>query len=240
MKSPEAVSLARALSKLGYCSRAQAERLVQAGRVSVNGRVVRDATLRVDVRGARLAVDGELVRAARRVYVMMNKPAGIVTTSDDERGRRTVHDLLPEGLPRLNAVGRLDLESEGLLLFTNDTRWADRVVAPAAHVDKVYEVQLERRMSDADLAAAQSGVDTGAAGVMSFRLARRLRCSGDWIEVILDEGRNRQIRRVLEALGYEVKRLIRTRIGDVELGGLEPGAVRELTEPEVASLTRPG
>jgi 23S rRNA pseudouridine2605 synthase len=233
----DAVSLARALSKLGHCSRAEGERLVTAGRVSVDGRVIRDVAYRVDVRRARIAVDGAPVRAPERIYLALNKPRGVVTTAADERGRRTVHDLLPAGLDRVNAVGRLDLESEGLLLFTNDTRWAERVVSPTSHVDKVYEVQLDRPIDDEALQQTMAGVDTGTAGVLRFRLARRLRRTGHWVEVVLDEGRNRQIRRVLEALGYRIERLIRTRIGTVELGDLESGAVRRLTAEEAASLS---
>lgn len=126
----EAVSVARALSKLGWCSRAQAHELVSAGRVSVDGTVIRDPSFRIDMRRARVAVDGEPVRAQQRVYMMMHKPRGYVTTTSDELGRRTVFDLLPRDVPRVTAVGRLDLDSEGLLLFTSDTRWANRIIDP--------------------------------------------------------------------------------------------------------------
>jgi 23S rRNA pseudouridine2605 synthase len=232
----DAVSLARALSKLGHCSRAEGERIVRAGRVTVDGRLVRDPTLRVDVRRARIAVDGRSVRAPARVYLMLHKPAGYVTTSSDERGRRTAYDLIPGDMPRVNAVGRLDKDTEGLLLFTNDTRWADRIGAPSSQLDKVYEVQIDRALTPEHTEQALEGVASGRGEVLRFKHVRRLRRADEWIEVVLDEGRNRQIRRVLEALGYEVQRLIRTRIGMVELGDLPPGAVRLLTAEEAASL----
>lgn len=235
-RKPEAVSLARALSKLGWCSRAQALTLVSTGRVTVDGRVVTDPSFRIDMRRARIAVDGEPVRAGERVYLMMHKLAGYVTTTSDERGRPTVHDLLPRGGQRVNAVGRLDLGSEGLLLFTNDTRWADRILDPSSHMDKRYEVELARPLADADVERAIAGVDAGRGEVLGFRAVSRMDRGPQWIEVVLDEGKNRQIRRVLESLGYDVVRLIRTAIGPVQLGSLAPGAVRELTAAEKQSL----
>jgi 23S rRNA pseudouridine2605 synthase len=233
------VSVARALSKLGHCSRAEAERLVRAGHVAIDGIEVRDPAVRVDMRRMRITVDGRPVRASARTYLALHKPPGYVTTTADERGRRTVHELLPAGLARVNAVGRLDMESEGLLLFTNDTRWADRVIAPASHVDKVYEVELDRVLSADDRERALRGVDAGRGEVLSFKHVR-IMSRGAWIEIVLDEGRNRHIRRVLEGLGYEVRRLVRTRIGTVELGDLAQGAVRALTDEETASLGRVG
>ena len=235
-RKAEAVSLARALSKLGWCSRAQAVTLVSAGRVTVDGRPVTDPSFRVDMRRARIAVDGEPVRAGERVYLMMHKPAGYVTTTSDERGRPTVHDLLPGEVPRVNAVGRLDLGSEGLLLFTNDTRWADRILDPSTHMDKRYEVELSRPLADADVERAIAGVDAGRGEVLGFRAVSRMDRGAQWIEVVLDEGKNRQIRRVLESLGHEVVRLVRTAIGPVRLGSLAPGEIRALTAAEKQSL----
>lgn len=232
----DSVSLARALSKLGWCSRAQAHDLITAGRVMVDGARVNDPARRVDVRRARIEVDGQSVRAQKRTYLMMHKPRGYVTTSADELGRATVFDLLPAGTPRVNAVGRLDMESEGLLLFTNDTRWADRILDPATHVDKIYEVQLVRSPSSEDLARAVAGVSAGRGETLSFKSAAASARGPDWIEVVLDEGRNRQVRRVLEALGYDVVRLIRVAIGSLELGALGVGEVRELNGDEVMGL----
>lgn len=231
-----AVSVARALSKLGWCSRAEAQALVSAGRVAVDGRIVRDPSFRVDMRRARIAVDGEWVHARQRVYLMMNKPAGYVTTTADELGRRTVYELLPPDAARLNAVGRLDLQSEGLLLFTNDTRWADRILDPSTHTDKTYEVQLSRPLLQAHLEGAIAGVDTGRGVMLSFKAVSPMERGADWWTIVLDEGRNRQIRRVLESLGYKVERLIRTGIGSVRLGSLPSGGVRALDAAERESL----
>lgn len=231
-----AVSVARALSKLGWCSRAEGEALVAAGRVSVDGHIVRDPSLRIDVRRARIAVDGKPVRAQERVYLMMHKPAGYVTTTADELGRPTVHELLPPGLPRVNAVGRLDMESEGLLLFTNDTRWADRILDPAMHMDKTYEVRLAREPTDAELDSALRGVNAGRGDVLGFRRVRRMARGPEWIEVVIDEGKNRQIRRVLQSLDHEVVQLIRTAVGAVRLENVSAGEVRPLTAGERSLL----
>jgi len=225
------VSLARALSKLGWCSRAEAVRIIAAGRVAVNGDVVRNAAQRVDIRRARITVDGERVRAASNVYVMMHKPRGVVTTAADERGRRTVYELLPADLPRVVAVGRLDMDSEGLLLFTNDTRWADRLLDPSRHVDKTYEAEIDGDVSDETMQRMLRGV-TSRNEELRLKAVRRMHAAGNWLEITIDEGRNRQIRRVLEASGVRVRRLIRTRIGKLELGDLAAGDIRRMSAAE--------
>ncbi|WP_353185774.1 pseudouridine synthase [Bosea sp. (in: a-proteobacteria)] len=232
----DAVSLARTLSKLGYCSRTQAEKLVREGRVAVDGRIVRHPDLRVDPRRARLQVDGAPVSAARRVYLMLNKPRGLVTTASDPEGRQTVYSCLGGlDLPHLAPVGRLDMASEGLLLMSNDTRWAQRILDPASGVEKTYHVQIDR-VPDAPFMARlrQGAVDDDE--VLSLKSAALLR-EGDrnaWLEMVIDEGRNRQIRRIVEATGAQVLRLVRVRIGGLVLGPLPKGAVRELHPEETA------
>ncbi|HEU5337119.1 MAG TPA: pseudouridine synthase, partial [Terriglobales bacterium] len=139
---PRRVGLARALSKLGYCSRSQAFALIRAGRVTLNGAVRRDPESPVSLERDRILVDGQALSAAAPVYLMLNKPRGVVTTAADEKGRRTVYDCLPPGLPWLAPVGRLDKASEGLLLLTNDSEWAARIAAPETHLDKTYHVQI--------------------------------------------------------------------------------------------------
>jgi 23S rRNA pseudouridine2605 synthase len=235
------VSLPRALSKLGFCSRTQAEALIMEGRVRVDGRVVRNATARVDPGRARISVDGRPVVAERKVYLMLNKPRGLVTTRDDPQERATVYDCL-EGieLPFVAPVGRLDKASEGLLLMTNDTRWAQRVLDPASNVEKVYHVQIDRMPDDAMLARLQAGmVLDGERLVAKSASLLRAGARKAWLEIVLSEGRNRQIRRLLDAVDAEVLRLVRIDVGGVRLGDLPRGAVRHLTPAEKAMLDVP-
>lgn len=232
--------LARALSKRGFCSRTEAERIVREGRVTVDGRRITDPTAWVDVETARIAVDGKAVATETPVYFMLNKPRGLVTTRHDPEGRPTVYDCL-KGLDatHLSPVGRLDKASEGLLLFTNDTTFAQALLDPETHLPKIYHVQIDRQPDDGLFAAMRDGV-THAGDRLSALDARLIR-AGDrnaWIEVTLDEGKNRQIRRILEALGIECLRLVRVAIGGLPLGELEKGAVRPLTPEEVDGLRR--
>ena len=232
------VGLARALSKLGFCSRSQGQALVAEGRVRVNGVVRRDPELRVDPDRDRIEVDGARVGAEERVYLALNKPRGLVTTASDERGRGTVYDCLddPE-LPFLGPVGRLDRASEGLLLFTNDTRWAARITDPATHLDKTYHVQVDRVADDELLGRMTRGVQAGD-DFLAAKRAGLLRAGtrNSWVEVVLDEGRNRHIRRLLGALGVGVLGLVGVSVGPVWLGELGKGEYRRLTPEEVAAL----
>jgi 23S rRNA pseudouridine2605 synthase len=235
------VSLPRALSKLGFCSRTQAEAMIDEGRVRVDGRIVRNVAARVDPGHARITVDGEPVVAERKVYLMLNKPRSLVTTRDDPHERATVYDCL-EGLdlPFVAPVGRLDKASEGLLLLTNDTRWAQRVLDPASNVEKVYHVQIDRVPDEGMLARLQAGMTLDGERLVA-RSARVLRAGtrNAWLEVVLSEGRNRQIRRLLGAVGAEVLRLVRIDVGGVRLGDLPRGAVRHLTPAEKSMLDVP-
>jgi 23S rRNA pseudouridine2605 synthase len=240
------VGLARALSKLGFCSRSKAEELIRAGRVKINGAVRRDPEMSVHLASDPIDVDGQRIAAAAKVYLMLNKPRGVVTTASDEKGRQTVYDYLdgrPGALDKdanwLAPVGRLDKASEGLLLATNDSEWAARITAPATHLDKTYHVQIAALADDALLAALRTGVRSESAELRVKR-AEILR-RGDrhsWLEIVLDEGKNRHIRRMLEALNVEVLRLVRVAIGPLALGDLAKGATRLLTPSEKTSLDR--
>lgn len=211
--------------------------MIRAGRVRLNGVVRRDIETPVRLGRDRVEVDGKGVTAAEKVYWMVNKARGIVTTADDEQGRETVYSLLPDGVPWMGPVGRLDKASEGLLLLTNDTAWAARITAPESHIEKTYHVQIGAVASDSLLAKLREGVADGGEVLRATR-AEILRAGekNSWIEIALDEGKNRQIRRMLEACGVEVLRLIRVKIGALALGEMEKGKARRLTKSEVAML----
>lgn len=242
------VSLARALSKLGIISRSQARPLIESGRVSVNGRSIRNPEVRVDPDREVIRIDDRVIRAAAPVYLMMHKPKGVVTTRSDERERKTVYDLLGEEGRWIFPVGRLDKETSGLLLLTNDTQWGNRIAAPDAKVPKEYHVKLNRPVSEEDLERLRSGVPLEEGRTAPAEAVRRKPTDdsgnagagkGEWIVLTLREGRNRQVRRMCEALGYQVENLVRVRIGALRLGGLTPGGVRPLTPAEVKRLAPP-
>lgn len=239
--------LARVLSKRGLCSRSEAARWIAAGRVSIDGRIVRDPEHPVAGEGSRIAIDGRELDAATtapRRYLMLNKPRGLVTTASDERGRDTVYRCFDgaaidgKSLGWIAPVGRLDKASEGLLLFCNDSQWAARVTDPLSGPDKTYHVQIDTVPDTALLARLVDGVD--AAGErLSAKSATLLRAGAKnaWLEIVLDEGRNRQIRRLLSACGIDVLRLVRVAIGELKLGELPKGQWRELSDAEVAMLS---
>ena len=228
------------MSKLGYCSRTQAAELIRRGRVKLNDAVRRDPETPTHPDKDRIEVDGAALAAEVRTYLVLNKPRGVVTTADDEKGRETVYSLLPKNLPWLAPVGRLDKASEGLLLFTNDSQWAARVTAPETHLDKTYHVQIGTIADEGLLNTLRDGIRTKDGDFLHAKDARLLR-SGErnsWLEIVLDEGKNRQIRRMLEHLRIEVLRLVRVAIGPLVLGNLAKGATRSLTEEEKHALDR--
>jgi len=227
------------LSKLGICSRTQAQALVRAGRVHVNGRVVLDPEAAADAARDRIEMDGQPVAAADKVYLMLNKPRGYVTTASDEQGRETVYTLLQnESLPEwLAPVGRLDKASEGLLLFSNDSVWAARLTDPQSHVDKTYHVQVDVLPDAALLQQLCAGIEDDGEH-LAARSVRELRrgAKNAWLEIVLNEGRNRQIRRLLAAFDIAVLRLVRVAIGPLLLGDLVKGRWRMMSDDEVAAL----
>lgn len=230
--------VARVLSKAGVASRTQAAAWVREGRVSVEGRVVRDPEHPVRAMIDEVCLDGRPVGAQARVYIALNKPRGLVTTARDEKGRDTVYRCFDgAGLPWLAPVGRLDQASEGLLLFSNDPAWAAGIADPATGPDKVYRVQVDG-VPDADARAAMvTGLETGGER-LSAQAVTLLGSGGKtaWLEITLDEGRNRQIRRLAEAAGFRVLRLVRVSIGPLALGDLPKGGWRPLTTAEVDAL----
>jgi 23S rRNA pseudouridine2605 synthase len=242
-KSPKqgAHGVARMISKRGYCSRSQAEKLVKEGRVTLRGKVVFDIDTPT-YENDEILVDGNKIEANDKVYFAMNKPRGIVTTASDEKGRKTVMDLFREQfakmypgkpMPHIAPVGRLDAASEGLLLFTNDTQWADEQLTSPTH-KKIYRVQVAGKPTAAELAQMEKGFNVAArvfGEKEEFMHADRVTLISEgekncWLEITLSEGKNREIRRMLAHLGYEVMRLMRIQFDKYALGDLKPGEIK--------------
>lgn len=237
--------LPRVLSKLGFCSRREAERLVAAGRVTVNGAVRRDVLSEVDPESDTIAVDEQPVRRAALLHLKMHKPVGVVTTMKDPEGRPTVGDLIAAARPEWRGampVGRLDRDSSGLLLLTNDHDLGNRVSGPGHHVDKTYRVELNQHPDDAVFAPLRAGIELEGERTRCrparVRILERREYS-TLVEVVLDEGKFRQIRRSMKAVGLRVKALQRVRIGPVELGELAAGEIVALSAAELAALRAP-
>lgn len=248
----EGIRLQRYLAEAGIASRRKAEDLIRAGRVEVNDQVATLGTV-VDPKRDRVRVDGETVRRPTiHVYLVMNKPRGVLCAGSDARGRPTVYHLLPPLPVRVHSVGRLDFQSEGVLLFTNDGDLSRALAHPSSQVPRVYHVKVQGRVSDATLARLRRGVilSDGPARCASCRILRRSvprtertrprprRTTGSntWVEVTVTEGRWREVRRMFQAVGLPVLKLRRVRFGPVALEHLQPGQCRPLTESEVAAL----
>lgn len=234
------IGLARALSKLGYCSRSEAFSLIREGRVRLNGTKPRNPETPARPGIDRIEVDGKQARAAERVYLMLNKPRGLVTTARDEKGREAIYSLLPNDRPWIAPVGRLDKASEGLLLLTNDSEWGARITDPRSHLEKIYHVQVGTAADRKLLESLETGVEMPDGERLKAKRAGLVR-SGEknsWVEIVLDEGKNRQIRRMLDGFGVEVLRLVRVAIGPLQLGDLAKGAFRLLLQEEKAALDR--
>jgi pseudouridine synthase len=230
-------TLDRVLARTGECSRSQARAAIAAGRVRVNGKRQRDPDAWVDAVRDRLELDGAPVRARKKEVWMLHKPVGYVTTADDEHGRDTVYALLPKDLPWLAPVGRLDQDTSGLLLFTNDSDLANAITAPATKLPKTYEAICKGSLEDAAIARLAASVELDDGPTLPARVQR---LGGDerttHLRLVLVEGRNRQVRRMLMAVGSRVLALHRSRIGPLALGDLPCGTARALTAAELAAL----
>jgi 23S rRNA pseudouridine2605 synthase len=228
------------MSKLGYCSRSQATGLIHAGRVKLNGALRRDPEAPVHIGRDHIAIDGKPVARSEKIYLALHKPRGVLSTASDEKGRETVYDSLPAGLPWVAPVGRLDKASEGLLLLTNDSEWAARITAPETHLDKTYHVQIGALADEMLLEALRRGVRSADDEWLRVKRVSLVRHGerNSWIEMVLDEGKNRQIRRMLEHFRIEVIRLVRVAVGPLMLGELAKGATRTLLEEEKQALDR--
>jgi pseudouridine synthase len=237
---PEATGLVRLqkfLAHAGVASRREAERLIQEGRVELNGSVVGDLGRRLDPRRDAVRVDGRRIRAAaRRVYYLLFKPRGVITSAADPQGRPTVIELLSEVRERVYPVGRLDWNSEGLLILTNDGDLAQRLTHPSNHVPKTYRVKVKGAVAEEVLARLRRGLVLDGRRTLPARVTRISSQSNTWLEVVLHEGRQNQIRKAFDRLGHRVQKLRRIAIGPIRDRLLKPGEWRRLTPEEIRLL----
>jgi len=233
-------TLERVLSKAGFGSRTEARSWIGAGRVRVNGKLIQTPDHWVDLERDRVTLDGKPVRAGRKIYLLLYKPEGYLTTYKDPQGRPTVYDLIQDLDQWVFPVGRLDLDTSGLLLLTNDTQFAERITNPAYKAPKTYLVKTASRLGDGELEQLRRGVLLSD-GATQPALVQRLRDSGNhtFLELTITEGRNRQVRRMIEAVDSSVLKLVRTAIGPIQIGELAIGKYRQLEREEVRALTCP-
>ena len=233
-------TLERVLSKAGFGSRTEARSWIGAGRVRVNGKLIQTPDHWVDLERDRVTLDGKPVRAGRKIYLLLYKPEGYLTTYKDPQGRPTGYDLIQDLDQWVFPVGRLDLDTSGLLLLTNDTQFAERIANPVYKASKTYLVKTASRLGDSELEQLSRGVMLND-GATQPALVERLRDSGNhtFLELTITEGRNRQVRRMIEAVGSSVLKLVRTAIGPIQIGELGIGKHRQLEAPEVSALTCP-
>ncbi len=233
-------TLERIISKMGLGSRTEARSWIGAGRVKVNGRVVQNPDHWVDADRDKVLLDGKPLRQKTFRYLLLNKPTGFITTYKDPEGRPTVYDLLIGVTDFVSPVGRLDLDTSGLLLLTNDTQLAEFLTNPKSHVPKTYLVKAATKLTDEQLDKLRKGVDLDDGPTRPAQVVRvRDSATKSFIEITITEGRNRQVRRMLEAVESFVLKLVRVRIGALEVGGLPLGEWRNLTAAEVQSLREP-
>ncbi|GIG29418.1 pseudouridine synthase [Cellulomonas marina] len=238
MHDPDGTRLQKVLAAAGLGSRRACENLIASGRVTVDGSVVTELGVRVDPRTAVIHLDGMRVQLDESaVTIALNKPRGVVSTMHDENGRPSLADLVADRPERLFHVGRLDAETEGLLLLTNDGELANRLAHPAHGVPKTYLAEVEGRVTPGTLARLQAGVELedGPVHPDKVRLVQQV-AGASLVEVVLHEGRNRVVRRLLEEVGHPVTKLVRTQVGPIRLGDLKPGRTRVLSRTEVGSL----
>ena len=230
-------TLDRVLSKAGLGSRTEARKWIGAGRVEVNGKRVQTPDHWVDLERDRVTLDGKAVRQQSKLYLLLYKPEGYITTYQDPEGRPTVYDLIAEAGQFVGTVGKLDQDTSGLLLLTNDTQFAEQVTNPERHVPKIYLVRAATVLMDEQLDRLRRGM-TLSDGPTRPAIVRRVRDEDDssYIEITIDEGRNRQVRRMFEAVGSKVVELARTAIGPIGIGELKVGEYRKLTVGEVKQL----
>jgi 23S rRNA pseudouridine2605 synthase len=236
MKSKSDMTLDRALSRFGLTSRSLACEAILSGHVKINGRVVRDPGVWVNPQKDAIHFNGNRLRQSRRVYLLFYKPKGVITSHGDPEGRKTIYDCLGENSPWVSPVGRLDKDTSGLILLTNDTDFANYVMDPASQIPKTYIVKANTLVSDDQVARMAEGLQLKRGDWARPQNVRRIEDRGkySWLEIVLTEGKNREVRRLMEAAGFKTLKLVRTRIGPCSLEGLQPGKWRDLARSELA------
>jgi pseudouridine synthase len=237
---PGNVSLERAISKLGWASRKEAREIIIQGKVSVNGKVITNPSFRVDIKKDKIAIDGEILKPKRKIYIILNKPKGVVTTRKDELNRKTIYDIVKID-SWVAPAGRLDMESSGLLILTNDNKFADFITNPNSKIPKTYLVKLNRKIKQEDILKLKIGVEITIDGKTYTTLPANVKVVKEnkktcWVEIEIIEGKNRQVRRMFEKLGYEVENLVRIKIGNFEDKNLKPGEWRFLKPDELKQI----
>jgi 23S rRNA pseudouridine2605 synthase len=237
----ELKTLDRVISRAGFGSRTDARKWIAGGNVSVNGKVIRTPDHWVDLKRDRVLLHGKPLRALKRVYILLYKPKGYITSYKDPQGRPTVYDLITDAGQWVAPVGRLDQDTSGLLVLTNDNDFADLLTDPEYHVPKTYLVKTSSRLDGQALQKLRDGIELDDAPTRPATVTLlRESASASFLEITITEGRNRQVRRMIEAVGSRVRKLVRTAIGPVQIGALEIGKWRELTAKEVAALRGTG
>lgn len=231
------VSLERAISKLGYASRKIANEMIKQGRVSVNAKIIYDPSYRVSLTKDKIAIDGQVLKQKEKIYIILNKPKGVVTTRRDELNRKTIYDIVAIDA-WVAPVGRLDKDTSGLLILTNDNRFANFVTNPNSKIPKTYLVKLNKKIKPEDLLKLRIGIEIEANGETYITMPANVKVlkinqKTCWVEIEITEGKNRQIRKMFERLRYKVENLIRTKIGNFEDKNLKPGEWRFLNKSEL-------
>jgi 23S rRNA pseudouridine2605 synthase len=238
MKTKDVMTLDRVLSRFGLASRTAAREAILAGRIKVNGRVIRNPDQWTDPRETAIHLDGNRLRPARKIYRLFYKPKGVITSHGDPEGRKTIYDCLESDAPWVSPVGRLDKDTSGLILLTNDTDFANHVTDPASHVPKTYLVKANALVGDELIARLAQGLEIKRGEWARPESIRCLEHRGKYsrLEIVLTEGKNREVRRLLEAVGLKALKLVRARIGPCTLEGLQVGQWRDLSRSELAAF----
>lgn len=232
-------SLAKALLKLGNYSRGESDELVQQGKVTVNQKVVKELNTRVNLITDVIKIDGQIVEHTDKVYIMLNKPSGVITTASDDIRRETVYDYLKDDrMPWVVPVGKLDKASEGLIFLTNDYKWAEKFAAKEPRLEKTYHMKINLAPDENLIEQMKTGVKTDSGEVIVFKEVKVNKAADkfSWLEIVIVEGKDKQIRRLLSALNLNAFRLIKSAVGPVRIGELQKGRYRRLNDVELEAL----